>query len=167
MENNEKYRNIKGWGVDTDPRNEPTYPMKDYTGDDHKKLNYERPKQQLKNIEVLHSNERPSISSVFGTSMPPSGLSGLLRRLAFRYSESSFGHWFPLIFADRINVWEGYIKDFGKGKLPNIFKERGWGSELKYNKKKFVTRSVIRVATVAFVVAFILGSSRKRKRRKH
>lgn len=165
MENTDKYKHIKGWGIDSDPRNEPTYPFKNYTGDDHKRLNYSRPHQQDKNIEVLHSNERPTISSVFGTSVPPSGLSGLLRRFAFRYSESSFGHWLPLLFADRVNVWEGFIKDFGKGTLPNIYKERGWNAELKYNKKKFLRSSVVRVAATAFIIALILGNGSRRKRR--
>ena len=50
--------------------------------------------------EVLHSNERPNISAAFGTSTPPSGLSGALRRFAFRYSESSYAHWLPLMLAD-------------------------------------------------------------------
>lgn len=166
MENTDKFKHIKGWGIDTDPRNEPTYPMKNYTGDDHRRLNYTRPHQQHKNIEVLHSNERPTITSVFGTSVPPSGISGLLRRFAFRYSESSFGHWLPLLFADRVNVWEGFIKDFGKGIMPNIIKERGWNAELKYNKKKFIRSSVIKVAVTAFAIALLMGSSGRRKKRK-
>src|SRR5690554_8021589 len=98
----EKYTHIKGWGVDADPKNEPTYPMKNYTGDDHNRLNYERPPQQRKNIEVLHSNERPGVSAVFGTSVPPSGFSGSLRRKAFTYSEGTFAHWLILLLADRI-----------------------------------------------------------------
>jgi hypothetical protein len=36
----ENYKNIPGWGIDADPENEPTYPMKTYTGDDHKRSNY-------------------------------------------------------------------------------------------------------------------------------
>src|SRR4051812_30047640 len=76
----QKYRHIKGWGIDADPENEPTYPMKKYTGDDHKRTNYKRPVQQPIDIEVLHSNERPNISATFGTVSPPSGLSGVLRR---------------------------------------------------------------------------------------
>jgi len=36
------YKQIPGWGMDSDPENEPTYPMKNYTGDDHNRINYER-----------------------------------------------------------------------------------------------------------------------------
>ncbi|HEX2921983.1 MAG TPA: hypothetical protein VHO50_12545 [Bacteroidales bacterium] len=168
MENTEdKYKNIKGWGIDSDPKNEPTYPIKNYTGDDHKRLNYEKPKQQANNNKVLHSNERPTISSVFGTSVPLSGLSGLFRRLAFRYSESSFGHWLPLIFADRINVWEGYIKDFGKGRLPNIFRERGWASELKHNRKKFITQTTTKVVVSALLITAVLLIARNKRKKRH
>ena len=38
----DKYAHIKGWGIDADPENEPTYPMKNWTGDDHKRINWER-----------------------------------------------------------------------------------------------------------------------------
>src|SRR5690554_3177016 len=106
MENSEKFAHINGWGIDADPKNEPTYPMKDYTGDDHKRLEYDRPVRQVSDIEVLHSNERPGVSAVFGTSVPLSGLSGKLRRHAFMYSEGHFGHWLTLLLADRVNVVE-------------------------------------------------------------
>jgi hypothetical protein len=161
----EKVRKIKGWGIDEDPANEPTYPMKKYTGDDHNRLNYERPEQQPETTEVLHSNERPSVSSVFGTAVPLSGLSGFLRRLAFRYSESSFGHWIPLIFADRINIWEGFLSDFKRGFIPDIFAERGWKSELKYNKKRFVAASAAKVLVTTFVFAWLMTRGKKRKKK--
>src|SRR6187200_1171435 len=98
----DKYKHIKGWGIDADPENEPTYPMKNYNGDDHKRSNYTRPPLQRADVEVLHSNERPGLSAVFGTVCPPSGLSGLIRRFAFKYSEESLKHWFALVLADRI-----------------------------------------------------------------
>jgi hypothetical protein len=164
MKNSEKFRHIRGWGIDADPRNEPTYPMKNYTGDDHNRLRYEKPSQQPVNMEVLHSNERPGISSVYGTSVAPSGLSGIIRRLAFRYSESSYGHWIPLMLADRINIIEGLLSDLSRGKLPNIFRERGLRSEMKYNKNAFVGRTIVKAAVAAFVLSWIL-SGRKEKRR--
>jgi hypothetical protein len=135
METPEEFAHIKGWGVDADPTNEPTHPMKKYTGDDHKRINWERPPLQPITVEVLHSNERPNVSAVFGTSVPPSGLSGAIRRYAFKHSENEYAHWLPLLLADRVNVVEGIIDDFKKGHIPNIFAERGWKAELKYNPK--------------------------------
>ncbi|HUR67309.1 MAG TPA: hypothetical protein VMZ03_13245, partial [Chitinophagaceae bacterium] len=70
---------VKGWGIDFNSQDEPNYPIKNYTGDDHKRLSYSRPQLQKDNLEEFHSNERPSMSAVFGVSVPPSGLSGRMR----------------------------------------------------------------------------------------
>jgi hypothetical protein len=158
----EKYAHIKGWGIDADPENEPTYPMKHYTGDDHKRLDYERPPQQPVTVEVLHSNERPDITVVFGTSTPPSGLSGQLRRFAFRYSEGQLSHWLPLILADRVNMVEGIIDDLKQGIIPNIFAERGWTAEWKYNRKNFVQKVAVGTLAAVAVIA-LLSQKNKRK----
>jgi hypothetical protein len=155
-----RYAHIKGWGVDANPHNEPTYPMKNYTGDDHKRLGYKKPVSQHGKIEILKSNERPSISAVYGTSVPPAGLSGRIRRYAFKYSEGSFGHWLPLLLADRVNVWEGIIGDFRQGKIPNILGELGIKSEWKYNKRGLAKKVVI---GAVITTAVILLLSRKKK----
>ncbi len=153
---------INGWGIDADEQNDPTYPMKHRTNEDHKGYHWERPEQQPVNIEVLHSNERPNVSAVFGTATPPSGLSGMIRREAFKYSESSFAHWLPLILADRINVIEGIVDDIKKGHFPNIFAEKGLGAEWKYNRKAF-TRKIITGAFIAAATVSLLVLAKKRK----
>jgi hypothetical protein len=157
----EHFAHIKGWGVDADPENEPTYPMKKYTGDDHRRLNYERSVQQVSNVEILHSNERPGLTSVFGTSTPPSGLSGKIRRFAFRYSEGEWSHWLSLIMADRLNAIEGIIDDLKKGTVPNIFVERGWTAEWKYNKAGVLKSVALGLAVTAFLIAFSKNKSRR------
>jgi hypothetical protein len=151
----DNYSHIKGWGIDADSENEPTYPMKKYTGDDHLRLNYKKPVQQPLKVEILRSNERPNITAAFGTSAPPSGLSGMIRRYAFRYSESSYAHWLPLLLADRVNVVEGIIDDLRNGHIPNIFKEKGLKAELKYNPKGFA-KKVIAGAAVTCVLMLLL-----------
>lgn len=162
----EKFKHIKGWSIDANPKNDPTYPMKNYTGDDHKRFNYERSPQQKKNIEVVHPNDRPSITSVFGTSVPPSGLSGFLRRTAINYSESNFGHWFPLIFADKVNVWEGFFKDFRKARRPNVFAKRGIKGEWKDNRKELVTKFIVGVVITTVVFAWLMTGTKKETKRK-
>src|SRR5215213_4193724 len=83
-----KFSNIPGWGMDADPDNDPAYPMKNRISEvDHQGMNYEKAPQQNEDIEVLRSIERPDITRVFGTSTPPKGLSGAIRRQAFKYSE--------------------------------------------------------------------------------
>jgi hypothetical protein len=145
---------IEGQGVDADPKNDPTYPMKHRTDGEHAGYAWERPQQQPISVEVLHSNERPDVTAVFGTSTPPSGPSGALRRLAFRYSESSYGHWLPLMLADRVSVMEGVVGDLKRGYLPNISAERGWKAEWKHNRISLVRRILVRAALVSAVVAY-------------
>jgi hypothetical protein len=145
---------IKGWGVDADPRNDPTYPMKHRNDGEHAGYSWERPPQQPINTEILHSIERPNVTSVFGTSTPPSGLSGVIRRIAFRYSESSYGHWLPLMLADRVSVVEGVLGDLKHGRLPNFFAERGWKAEWKHNRTSLVRRILVRVVLITAAVAY-------------
>jgi hypothetical protein len=157
-----EHAHIKGWGIDADRENEPTYPMKKFTGDDRRRLNYERPHQQSVDVEILQSNERPTISAVFGTSTPPRGLSGMIRRFAFRFSEGSWGHWLPLVLADRVNVVEGIVDDLKQGHVPNIMAERGWNAEWKYNRTGLIKKAMIGAAITMAVVAFITLKNRNR-----
>lgn len=158
-----KYTHIKGWGVDADPKNDPTYPMKHRTDEEQKGYSWKRPSQQPVNVEVLHSNERPNVSAVFGTSTPPSGLSGMIRRYAFKYSESSFGHWIPLLLADRINVVEGVLDDIRHGRFPNIFTERGGKAEWKHNPQGMAKKVAVGVVITTAAVALLYQLTSKSK----
>ena len=107
---------IPGWGVDADPANNPTYPMRDRsTGHEHG-LTWTRPAVQPRRVEILMSVEHKRMPAVFGTSSPPSGLSGAVRRRAFTFSESQWAHWLLLMLADRINVVEGLVQDIAHGR---------------------------------------------------
>lgn len=154
------YSQIKGWGVDADLENDPAYPMRNLTKHKSNDYNWPRSVQQSTNIEVLHSNERPNLSAVFGTSVPPSGLSGMIRRFAFKYSEGSFGHWIPLIIADRVNVIEGILDDFKKGKIPNLFLEKGGRARWKYDKMSVIRNALIGVCLVAGSTFLLLRKRR-------
>src|SRR5215213_3931172 len=145
---------IEGQGVDADPKNDPTYPMKQRTDGEHAGYAWERPQQQPISVEVLHSNERPDLTAVFGTSTPPSGPSGALRRLAFRYSESSYGHWLPLVLADRLSVVGGVLGDLKQGRVPNVFAERGWKAEWEHNRSDLFRRILLRAVIVSAAVAY-------------
>jgi hypothetical protein len=154
---------VTGWGVDADPENDPTYPMKNRNNGEHAGYSWERPPQQAANVEILHSNERPNLTAAFGTSTPPSGLSGVIRRAAFKYSENSYGHWLPLMLADRINVVEGVLSDVARGHIPNVFGEMGLKAEWQHNKKRLVTRVAVGAA-IAFVAVSFLRSRKERSR---
>ncbi len=149
------YSHIKGWGVDADPKNDLTYPMKNRNNGEQQGYSWKRPPQQPVNIEVLHSNERPDVTAVFGTATPPSGLSGVLRRVAFRFSESNYGHWLPLVVADRVNVVEGVLGDLTHGHIPNVLAERGLKAEWKHNRNSLVRRILIGAAVTTAATAYL------------
>jgi hypothetical protein len=136
---------IPGWGVDADPDNDPTYPYRDRAADD-RSGKWQRPPQQEPEVEVLRSIEHKQLPAVFGTSTPPSGLSGVIRRGAFKYSESHWLHWLMLMGADRINVVEGVAQDLARLKLPNIPAEMGIRSEWRHNKRGLATKVAVTAA---------------------
>jgi hypothetical protein len=146
---------VKGWGIDADPKNDPTYPMKNRNNGEHAGYSWERPPQQPIDVEILHSNERPNVSATFGTSTPPAGVSGAIRRVAFRYSENSYGHWVPLMLADRIGMVEGVVEDLAHGHVPNIFGEMGWKAEWEHNRKSLVTRILVGTVLASVAVAYL------------
>ena len=82
---------VTGWGVDADPNNDPTYPMKRHTGMEHDGYSWDRPPQQEAEVEVLHSSERPNLAATFGETIPPAGVSGMIRRWPCGVSPRSTG----------------------------------------------------------------------------
>jgi len=153
---------ITGWGVDADPDNDPTYPYREREKDDHSGQ-WARPPVQHSDVEILQSIEHKQRPAVFGTSTPPSGLSGMMRRGAFKYSESHWAHWLMLMGADRVNVVEGIVQDLARAKIPNIPAEMGMRSEWKHNRKGLVTKLAVTAAIGAAAFA-LFSRSRGRSR---
>ncbi|HEY0653502.1 MAG TPA: hypothetical protein VGD65_10250 [Chryseosolibacter sp.] len=157
-------KNIPGWGIDADRENDPTYPMKNRTDADYERIHYEKAVQQPVTVEVFRSIERPAITRVFGASTPPRGLSGRIRQFAYRFSEADARHWLTLVMADRVDVVEGIIDDLKQGIIPNIFAERGWAAEFKYNRKAAVQKVAIGAAVgAALITVLLLRNNRKSK----
>ena len=152
---------VRGWAVDADPNNDPTYPYRHRAADDHSGQ-WDRPPLQESEVEILQSIEHKRTPAVFGTSTPPSGLSGMIRRRAFTWSESNWLHWLLLMGADRINVVEGIAHDLSRGKVPNIPAEMGARAEWRHNKKGFATKVGILAGATALTV---LAVRRRRARR--
>ena len=150
---------IIGWGVDADPDNDPTYPIRDRSNDDHSGQ-WRRPARQDPEVELLQSVEHKQTPAVFGTASPPKWISGWMRRLAFRWSESNWAHWMILMGADRVNMVEGLVEDVARGKVPNIAREMGVPAEWKHNK----TGLAKKVGVAAVIGAGIYGLTQLRGR---
>jgi hypothetical protein len=46
---------VKGWGVDANAENDPTYPMKHRNNGEHDGYSWKRPTQQEGDVEVLRT----------------------------------------------------------------------------------------------------------------
>ncbi|QIK80025.1 hypothetical protein G7077_08370 [Sphingomonas piscis] len=155
---------IVGWGVDANPQNDPTYPYRDRSGDDHSG-EWVRPAQQQPDVELLQSVEHKQLPAVFGTASPPRYLSGMIRRVAFRWSESNWAHWMLLMGADRVNMVEGLVEDLTRGKVPNIPKEMGVPAEWRHNKTGLVKKVAVAAAIGGALFALSRAGNRDSKER--
>ena len=153
MQNGSTHAHIPGWGADLNHENRPGYPM-ERMPPRLEGVHWNEPEQQAQTVEILQSIEHPAITPVFGTTVPPSGLSGKVREIAFKYSENDIRHWMLLLVADRINMGEGIVDDLSRGHLPNILAEMGWKAEWKYNRAGAIKKAA--VATAVFGVGIYL-----------
>jgi hypothetical protein len=143
----EQLTHIQGWGADLDRKNRPGVPM-ERTPPRFIHAHEGPIEQQREDVEVLVSTERPGITPLFGTAQPPKGLSGMIRRAAFKLSENDIRHWLMLLVADRVNMVEGIGEDLARGHIPNVFAEMGIKAELKHNPAGLVKKAAITTAVV-------------------
>src|SRR3712207_296063 len=83
---------IPGWGADLDPADRPSHPKLRYapeaTG-----AHWDFPERQPEKQPREHSIEHAFVTPVFGTAQPLRGLSGAIRKLAYRrFSEGRLAH---------------------------------------------------------------------------
>jgi hypothetical protein len=142
---------VSGWGADLDLSRRPAVP-KERTPPRLDNVHWDQPEAQHSRVKVFHSNERPGLTPVFGTTVPPSGLSGMMRGLAFRYSENDIRHWLILLAADRVNAGEGLLSDLAHGQVPNLFAEMGGPAEWRHNKAGFARKALVAGAVVTLAV---------------
>ncbi len=165
LNNKNESTNIQGWGIDLRPEDRPAVPMWKKAADtgSHYANDEDIPLQEVKFRELV-SIEKPDLTPVFGQTVRPSGLSGLVRKFAFRYGEGSFGHWLPLILADRINVGEGILNDLLHLRIPNFWKEMGLSSEWKYNRQNFIRKTAVSTVLIAGVAGLSVFLSERGRR---
>lgn len=69
------------------------------------------PEPQRSTVKVFkHGRPHKTFPPVFGTAVPPQGLSGRLREAAYRYPDHVMRHWTMLLLADRVDVWERRVR---------------------------------------------------------
>ncbi|MFE5840005.1 hypothetical protein, partial [Arthrobacter sp. NPDC056493] len=114
---------IPGWGADLDPADRPSYPREQpgiETG-----ARWDFPERQPEKWPRERSVEHAFLTPVFGTSTPPAGVSGAIRKYAYKYSEGRAAHWLLLIAADRVDAGEHHLKSLVTLRPDNPVTETG------------------------------------------
>jgi hypothetical protein len=69
-------------------------------------VHWDDPQRQPPDARVTRRRELQQLTPVFSTALPPRGLSGALRRVAYRIPETHARHFLTLMLADRVDVLE-------------------------------------------------------------
>jgi hypothetical protein len=124
---------IPGWGVDLDPADRPSVPRERFDPE-LSGAHWTLPEQQPENWPRERSIEHLRLTPVFGTSCPPKGASGALRKYAYRrFSEGRAAHWLLLLAADRVDVVESVARSFVSLRPDNPVTQSGAKAELTHN----------------------------------
>lgn len=119
---------IPGWGVDLNYR--ATVPMEDFDPG-ATNAHWDFPERQPETWPREMSPEHGVLPPVFGTSCPPRGVSGAIRKYAYTLSEGRSSHWLLLLLADRIDVLESRVGSVMEGHPDNVIGETGIMAEFK------------------------------------
>ena len=123
---------IPGWGADLDPADRPSVPRERFdptlSG-----AHWDFPERQPEKWPRERSIEHKFLTPVFGTSCPPKGVSGLMRKYAYnRFSEGRAAHWLILVAADRVDALGSHLRSFLTRRPDNPITETGVLSEFSH-----------------------------------
>ncbi len=122
---------IPGWGADLDPADRPSVPRELAVDPGGQQAS---PPLQDEHWPRERSIEHARQTAVFGTSCPPHGVSGAVRKLAYRrYSEGRAAHWLLLLAADRIESKGAALRSFASLRPDNPISETGVLSERSHH----------------------------------
>jgi hypothetical protein len=125
---------IPGWGADVDPADRPSVPREQLVDPSVNGAHWDFPERQPEKWPRERSIEHGQLPPVFGTTCPPRGLSGKIRRLSYaKYSEGRAAHWLLLVLADRVDALEHHVASFASLRPDNPITETGIRSELSHH----------------------------------
>ena len=123
---------IPGWGADLDPKDRPSFP-RERTDLPATGASWDFPDLQPERWPRERSVEHRFLTPVFGTSTPPQGVSGAIRRHAYTYSEARAAHWLLLLGADRVDALEHHLRSLLTLRPDNPLTQTGIRSELTHH----------------------------------
>ncbi|BBY48102.1 hypothetical protein MARA_15700 [Mycolicibacterium arabiense] len=126
---NELRARIPGWGADLNEKDRPSVPKLQFldTG-----AHWDFPERQPEKWPRERSVEHRFLTPVFGTAQPPSGLSGVMRKFAYKFSEGRAAHWMILLYADRVDAAEHHLRSLLSLHPDNPITETGVKAEFSH-----------------------------------
>lgn len=106
----------KGWGSDHSPLDRPGVPRESDPPQPLASAHWLRPEQQQSDTQPLVGHGM-QLTPVFSSALPTRGVSGALRRLAYRIPDYRARRWLLLMVADRVDVLEHRPSALVKGLL--------------------------------------------------
>jgi hypothetical protein len=103
---------IFGAGADARQAQRPGVPMEKEPPEPAGNAHWLQPDEMENPGWVLKRAGLEKLTPVFGTSVPPRGLSGIMRTAAYKIPEHFTSHWLLLMAADRVDVVEDRIKRY-------------------------------------------------------
>jgi hypothetical protein len=91
-------------GFDLDPARRPGVP-KERTPAPWPHARFPPARMEATPSAPTHDRKGKPMPPVFGTAVPLHGVSGLLRKAAYRYPDHVTRHWTMLLLADRVDAW--------------------------------------------------------------
>jgi hypothetical protein len=124
---------IPGWGADLDPNDRPSVPRERFDPS-LSGAHWEFPERQPEKWPRERSMEHKFLTPVFGTSCPPKGVSGRMRKYAYaRFSEGLVAHWLILMVADRVDSFGSHARSLLTLRPDNPITETGVMSEFSHH----------------------------------
>jgi hypothetical protein len=93
------------WGVDLDRGRRPGVPKMRASPQPWPNTRFPPERQHGTPSSPKHGRPNKPMPPVFGTALPPRGLSGAIRKLAYRYPDHKPRHWLLKMLGDRVDSW--------------------------------------------------------------
>ena len=99
-------RGVPGAAIDATRDRRPGVPMESVPPHPVGAAHWDQPDRQTDPGGVLKRANLPERTRVCVTSVPPRGVSGMMRRAAYRIPDHHTSHWLVLLLADRVDALE-------------------------------------------------------------
>ena len=116
------------WGLDVSPEDRPGVP-REAAPHPLPGAHWTEPERQPAEGQVLTRAGLRGPTPVFSTALPPRGVSGALRRIAYGIPDHRVRHWLILMLADRVDAIQN---------IPALFNKRVFRAERQRGREREV-----------------------------